>query len=731
MDKIVNPSRREFLKTGATLGAGLTIAFYLPAGAARMVASQGAGKPFAPNAFIRIAPDDTVTVIVKHLEMGQGVNTGLPTLVAEELDVPWENIRVEAAPADAKLYNNLLWGPMQGTGGSTAIANSFEQLRRAGATARAMLIAAAADNWKVDANTLATQDGLVLHRPSGRKASYGQLADKAATMPQPAEVQLKSPKDFKYIGKQFKRTDSKAKSDGSAQFTSDLRLPGQLTALIARPPLFGAKVKRFQADRAKAVPGVRAVVEVPRGVAVIATDFWSAKKGRDALQVEWDETGAERVSSAEQREHYLGLLKQPGMVARNEGDAAKALVQATKKLEATFEFPYLAHTPMEPLNCVVQLKDGGCEIWAGSQSQTGDQATAAKILGLQPEQVQIHTMLAGGSFGRRANPTSDYIAEAVSVAKAASHLNAPIHLMWTREDDIHGGYYRPMFAHVVSGGLDAQGNPTAWSQRLVGQSIIAGTAFESGMVKDGIDVTSVEGASNLAYRIPNLHVELHSPKLGVPVLWWRSVGHTHTAFSTEIFIDELAVAAGKDPYEFRRGLLAQQPRHMSVLELAAAKSDWGKPLAPKSGVRRGRGIAVHESFRSFVAEVAEVSVKPDGSFTVDRVVCAVDCGLAVNPDQIGAQMEGGIGFALSAALHSAITFKDGRVEQSNFNDYPLLRISEMPRVEVHIVPSQAAPTGVGEPGVPPLAPAVANALFAATGKRLRKLPFETAELRSQ
>lgn len=731
MDKIVNPSRREFLKTGATLGAGLTIAFYLPVGAARMMASQGAGKPFAPNAFIRIAPDDTVTVIVKHLEMGQGVNTGLPTLVAEELDIPWENIRVEAAPADAKLYNNLLWGPMQGTGGSTAIANSFEQLRRAGATARAMLIAAAADNWKVAANTLATQDGLVLHRPSGRKASYGQLAEKAATMPQPAEVQLKSPKDFKYIGKQFKRTDSKAKSDGSAQFTSDLLLPGQLTALIARPPLFGAKVKRFKADRAKAVPGVRAVVEVPRGVAVIATDFWSAKKGRDALQVEWDETGAERVSSAEQREHYLGLLKQPGMVARNEGDAAKALVQATKKLEATFEFPYLAHTPMEPLNCVVQLKDGGCEIWAGSQSQTGDQATAARILGLKPEQVQIHTMLAGGSFGRRANPTSDYIAEAVSVAKAASHLNAPIHLMWTREDDIHGGYYRPMFAHVVSGGLDAQGNPTAWSQRLVGQSIIAGTAFESGMVKDGIDVTSVEGASNLAYRIPNLHVELHSPKLGVPVLWWRSVGHTHTAFSTEIFIDELAVAAGKDPYEFRRGLLAQQPRHMSVLELAAAKSDWGKPLAPKSGVRRGRGIAVHESFRSFVAEVAEVSVKPDGSFTVDRVVCAVDCGLAVNPDQIGAQMEGGIGFALSAALHSAITFKDGRVEQSNFNDYPLLRISEMPRVEVHIVPSQAAPTGVGEPGVPPLAPAVANALFAATGKRLRKLPFETAELRSQ
>ena len=730
MDKIINPSRREFLKTGATLGAGLTIAFYLPVGAARMMAGQGAGKPFAPNAFIRIAPDDTVTVIVKHLEMGQGVNTGLPTLVAEELDVPWENIRVEAAPADAKLYNNLAWGPMQGTGGSSAMANSFEQMRRAGATARAMLIAAAADNWKVDANTLTTQDGMVLHRPTGRKTSYGQLAEKAATMPQPAEVQLKSPSNFKYIGKQFKRTDSKAKANGSAQFASDMRLPGQLTALIARPPLFGAKVKRIDSERAKAVPGVRAVVEVPQGVAVVATGFWSARKGREALQIEWDESGGARISSSQQRDQYLALLKQPGKVARHEGDAAKALGQTSKKLESTFEFPYLAHAPMEPLNCVVQLKAGGCEIWAGSQFQTADQATAARILGLQPEQVQIHTMLAGGSFGRRANPTSDYIAEAVSVAKATRHLNAPIHLMWTREDDLRGGYYRPMFVHAISAGLDAQGNPVAWSQRLVGQSITAGTAFEGVMVKDGIDATSVEGASNLAYSIPNLHVELHSPKLGVPVLWWRSVGHTHTAFSTEVFIDELAAAASKDPYEFRRSLLDHQPRHKGVLELAAAKAGWGKPLAPKSGLRRGRGIAVHESFNSFVAEVAEVSVKPDGSFTVDRVVCAVDCGIAVNPDQIWAQMEGGIGFALSTALRSAITFKDGRVEQSNFNDYPLLRISEMPQVEVHIVPSQEAPTGVGEPGVPPLAPAVANALFAATGKRLRKLPFETAELRS-
>ena len=730
MDKIISPSRREFLKAGATLGAGLTIGFYLPTGIAKMMQDQDSGKPFVPNAFIRVAPDDTVTVIVKHLEMGQGVNTGLPTLVAEELDVAWEKIRVEAAPADARLYNNLLFGTMQGTGGSTAMANSFEQMRRAGATARAMVIAAAADNWKVDANTLATRDGMVLHRASGRKASYGKLAEKAATLPLPEDVQLKAPKDFRYIGKQFKRTDSRAKSNGSAQFASDLRLPGQLTALIARPPRFGARLKHVRAEQAQAVPGVRAVAEVPQGVAVVATDFWSAKKGRDALQIDWDESGAARISTAEQREQYLALLKQAGKVASSQGDTTQALAKATKKLEAVYEFPYLAHAPMEPLNCIVRLKDGNCEIWAGSQFQTADQATAARIAGLKPEQVQIHTLFAGGSFGRRANPTSDYIAEAVSVAKAASHLNAPIHLMWTREDDIRGGYYRPMFAHAISGGLDSEGNPVAWNQRIVGQSIAAGTAFESGMVKDGIDMTSVEGASNLAYAIPNLHVELHTPKLGVPVLWWRSVGHTHTAFSTEVFIDELAVAAGKDPYEFRRALLAQHPRHKGVLELAAAKAGWGTPLAPKSGVRRGRGIAVHESFNSFVAEVAEVSVKPDGSFTVDRVVCAVDCGVAVNPDQIGAQMEGGIGFALSAALHSAITFRDGRVEQSNFHDYPLLRISEMPRVEVHIAPSQAAPSGVGEPGVPPLAPAVANALFAATGKRLRKLPFETAELRS-
>ncbi len=727
MDKTLDHGRREFLKAGAALGAGLSIGFYLPSG---MAGKQGAETSFKPNAFIRIAPDGSVTVIVKHLEMGQGVNTGLPTLVAEELDVPWDKIRVESAPANAKLYNNLLWGAMQGTGGSSSMANSFMQLRRAGATARAMLIATAADNWKVNADTLTTRDGMVLHRPSGRKAGYGQLADKAASMPMPTDVALKPSRDFKYIGKHFKRTDTRAKSDGSAQFAGDLKLPGLLTAVLARPPLFGAKVGKVRAEKALAVPGVRAVVEVPQGVAVIARDFWAAKRGRDALQIEWDESAAERVSSAELRQRYLDLLDQPGTVARNEGDAARAFAAAPIKLEARFEFPYLAHAPMEPLNCVVRLKDDSCEIWAGSQSQTSDQTTAARIAGLKPEQVLIHTTLAGGSFGRRANPASDYIAEAVAVARATRQLDAPIRLMWTREDDLRGGYYRPMFVHALRAGLDAQGRPLAWSQRIVGQSILAGSPFESAMVKDGIDMTSVEGAANLAYTIPNLHVDLHSPKVGVPVLWWRSVGHTHTAFATEVFIDELAVAAERDPYLFRRDLLAQQPRLKAVLELVAAKAGWGKPLAEQQGMRRGRGIAVHESFHTFVAEVAEVSVRPDGSFRVDRVVCAVDCGLAVNPDQVRAQMEGGIGFALSAARHSAITLKEGRVEQANFDSYPLLRIGEMPRVEVHIMPSEAAPTGVGEPGVPPLAPAVANALFAATGKRLRRLPFETAELRS-
>jgi isoquinoline 1-oxidoreductase beta subunit len=721
----VSMNRREFLKAGAAAGAGLTLGFYLPgalgqmSGPGKTAGAAAAAASFSPNAFVRIGTDNTVTVLVKHLEMGQGTYTGLPTLVAEELDADWTQVKVEGAPADAKRYNNLLWGEAQGTGGSTAVANSFEQMRKAGATARAMLVAAAADEWKVPAGEITVRRGVVVHSKSGRKANFGQLAAKAAAMPVPTDVKLKEAKDFQYIGKRFARKDTKAKIDGSAQFTIDVKLPGMLTAVVAHPPLFGAKPKSFDAAKAKAIKGVVDIVQIPSGVAVLAADFWTARQGREVLKVEWDETGANKLGSEEILSQYKELAKKPGLVARKEGEADKALSGAAKKLDAAFEFPFLAHAAMEPLNCVVKLDKGACEIWNGEQFQTVDQATIAGIVGLKPDQVKINMLYAGGSFGRRANPHSDYLVEAAQIAKAIGG-RAPVKLQWTREDDMRGGYYRPLYYHTLAAGLDAQGHPIAWRHRIIGQSILAGTAFEGMLVKDGIDATSVEGASNLPYEVPNIVVDLHTTKIGVPVQWWRSVGSTHTAFATETFIDELAAAAGKDPVAFRRGLLAKHPRHLGVLNLAAQKAGWGRAL-PKG---RARGIAVHESFNSFVAEVAEVTVAKDGSFKVDRVVCAVDCGIAVNPDVIRAQMEGGIGYGLSAALHGAITLKNGRVEQSNFNDYVPLRINEMPKIEVHIVPSRENPTGVGEPGVPPIAPAVANALFAATGKRLRNLPLQ-------
>jgi len=715
--RVENESRRQFLKASA----GLTLAVYLPAA----LAAANKAAVLEPNAFVRIGTDDTVTVIVKHIEMGQGTYTGLPTLVAEELDAAWSQIKVEGAPADAKRYNNLFMGPMQLTGGSTAIANSFEQMRRAGATARAMLVAAAAQRWKVAPETITVSQGVVMHKASKRKASFGELAEAAAALPVPApeSVKLKDPKDFVYIGKHVSRKDSKAKINGSAIYTQDMRLPGMLVALVAHPPRFGAKVKSFDASRAKAVKGVADVVEIPSGVAVLARDFWSAKKGRDALSVVWDESAAIKLGSTELELQYRALLGQPGAVARQEGDATVALKGAAKQLTAYFHFPYLAHATMEPMNCVVKLSADGCEIWNGEQAQTMDQGAVAVALGMKPEQIKINMLYAGGSFGRRASTNSDYVVEAVLIAKAING-RAPVKLLWTREDDMRAGYYRPMYLHKLSAGLDAQGKLIAWQQRIVGQSIAAGTALEGFIVKNGVDGSSVEGARNLPYAVPNIMVDLHSPKSGVPVLWWRSVGSTHTAFSTETFIDELAQTAGRDAVEFRRELLAKQPRHLGALELAAGKAGWGKPLAPgKTGEKRGRGIAVHESFHTFVAQVAEVTVKPDGSYSVDRVVCAVDCGIAVNPDVIRAQMEGGIGFGLTAALHGAITLKEGVVEQSNYTDYPLLRMDQMPRVEVHIVASSEKPTGVGEPATPVIAPAVANALFAATGQRLRKLPL--------
>ena len=729
-------SRRVFLKVGAAAGAGLSLGIFTGEAAAQMsgpgktAGVASAGGTFEPNAFLRIGKDNSVTVVVKHLEMGQGTYTGLPTLVAEELDAAWSQVKVVGAPADAKLYNNLFWGEAQGTGGSTAMANAFEQYRQAGAAARAMLVGAAAERWKVGPDSIVVKNGVVSHS-SGKKATFGELADAAAKQPVPGAIKLKDAKDYVYIGKSFPRTDSRAKSTGTAMFTQDVKLPDMLTAVVAHPPRFGAKVKNIDAAGLKDVPGVRYVVEVPSGVAVLAANFWTARKGRDALKIEWDDAPAFKLSSSDILAEYRKLAATPGKPARKDGDAAKALAGAAKTLDAEYEFPYLAHASMEPLNCVVRLDADRCEVWNGEQFQTADRLAVAKTVELKPEQVSLNQLFAGGSFGRRANPQSDYVVEAAAIAKGLAtqgKLGVPVKLVWTREDDMKGGYYRPAYLHTFKAGLDASGNVAGWQHRIVGQSILVGTPFESMMVKDGIDRTSVEGASTLPYVIADLTVELHSPTVGVPVQWWRSVGSTHTAFATESFVDELATAAGKDPVAFRKALLAKHPKHAEVLALAAEKAGWGTPLAPAkvAGARRGRGVAVHESFNTTVAQVAEVTVKPDNKFTVDRVVCAVNCGLAVNPDVIRAQMEGGIGFGLSAALYGAITLKDGMVEQSNFHDYPVLRINEMPAVEVHIVASTDKPTGVGEPGVPPIAPAVANAIAAATGKRLRKLPLSLA-----
>ena len=719
----VQPSRRQFLKAGAVAGAGLVIGFHVPVKAVK--GATLAKGDFTPNAFVRIAPDSSVTVISKHIEFGQGTYTGLATIVAEELDASWEQIRVESAPSDPKVYNNLSWGSFQGTGGSSAIANSFEQLRQAGAGARAMLVAAAAQAWGVPAREISVENGVVSHGASGRQASFGDLAERAATLEPPQEVALKNPGDFKLIGTSPQRADSRAKSRGEAMFTIDMRLPGMLTAVIARPPRFGGKVKSLDATAAKAVKGVTDVVEIPRGVAVLAENFWAAKTGRNALVITWDDSQAETRSSDQIMAEYKELAKKPGTVARQDGDAPAAMAGAAKVLEADFEYPYLAHAPMEPLDCVVRLGADGCEIWTGSQLQTGDHLAAAAITGLPQEMIKIHTLLAGGSFGRRATPDSDMVSEAVTVAKAIEG-RAPVKVIWTREDDIQGGRYRPMYYHTIRGGLDADGNIVGWEHRIVGQSIVQGTPFEGGLVKNGVDQTSVEGANNLPYAIPNVSVDLHSPSSSVPVLWWRAVGSTHTAYTIETFIDELAFAAGKDPVEFRMAMLANHPRHRAVLELAAEKAGWGTAL-PQG---KGRGIAVHESFDSFVAQTAEVSIGDGGQIKVDRVVCAVDCGLPINPDVIRAQMEGGIGYGLGAILHNAINLEEGRVAQSNFHDYLPLRIEEMPEVEVHIVPSTAAPTGVGEPGTPPIGPAVANAVFAATGRRIRSLPFALHDLGS-
>jgi isoquinoline 1-oxidoreductase subunit beta len=633
-------------------------------------------------------------------------------MVAEELDCDWSKVRSELAPA-APEYAHTGFG-MQMTGGSSSVWNSYDQLRLAGAQARAMLVQAAAAQWKVDASQLRTQNGFVLG-PGGKKLSYGQLAEAAAKLPVPQNVKVKDPKDFKVIGKPTRRLDSADKSSGKAIFGLDVKRPNLHTALVAHAPVFGAKVKSFNADKVKTVPGVTHVVETSNGVAVVGKTFWSARNGREALQVDWDLGPNAALSTDELSKRFRETAKTAGKVAKK-ADNGEAMKGAARTLVAEYEVPFLAHAAMEPLNCTVEARPDGAELWVGSQFQTVDQAAAAKALGLKPEQVKLHTMMAGGGFGRRANPASDYVVEACEIAR---FTKVPVKVVWTREDDIRGGYYRPMYVHRVEAGLDGQGKLVAWNHTIVGPSIIAGTAFEPMMMKDGIDPTSVEGVADTPYAIPNMQVQLHTLNVGVPVLWWRSVGHSHTAFVMETMIDELAAEAKQDPVAFRRALLVNQPRVLRVLDLAASKAGWG--TAPSKGT--ARGIAVHESFGSVCAQVAEVSLEGD-RVRVRRVVAAFDCGRVVNPLTVEAQVQSAIAFGLSGAMYGRISFKDGRVEQSNFHDYQVLRIDEMPRVEVHLVPGGDKPTGVGEPGTPPVAPAVANALFALTGKRVRVLPLE-------
>jgi isoquinoline 1-oxidoreductase beta subunit len=725
-------SRREFLRLTTIAGSGLTLAAVLPtrsSAAGLDVPAGSAGQSPLLTPFVHIDSDNTVTVICKHLEMGQGVWTGLSAVAAEELDASWSQVRAEHAPAQVPTYGNLAFGPngaMQGTGGSTAMANSWDQLRQAGATARAMLVQAAAKRWNVAATEITVSEGVVAHK-SGKKASFGELASSAGKLPVPRDVQLKDSSQFKLIGQEkLPRLDSRAKSTGQQQFAIDVMLPDMATAVVARPPRFGARVASFDATQARAIPGVLDVVQIPRGVAVIGRDLWSAKMGRQALQISWDESGAEKRGSEQLWQEYKRLSRGSDLVVvENRGDVEGGLKNAAHLIEAEFEFPYLAHAPMEPLTAVCKLSPIHCEIWAGCQFQTVDQANAARIAGLQPSQVVINTLAAGGSFGRRANAESDYISEVVSIAKATDG-KYPVRLIWTREDDITGGRYRPMNYHRISAALDSSGKLVAFKQTLVGQSILAATPMAA-MMKSGVDPTAVEGCAPEQYAIESAQVQWAPAKVGVPVLWWRSVGHTHTAFSKEVIIDELAEAAGRDPVEFRLALLDQQPRLAGALRLVADKAGWDKPFP--TGAGRGRGIAVQQSFGTVVAHVAEVTVTGN-TIKVDRVVSAVDCGVAVNPDIIRAQIQGAVGFGLGAALYGKVTLTDGRIDQSNFHQYRVLRINEMPRVEVHIVPSTNHPSGVGEPGTPPIAPAVANAVRAATGVKLRKLPFDLEAARA-
>jgi len=709
----VSLSRRGFL-AGTAVGTGaLVLHFQIP-----RFARAGGGKAAAAqlippaNAFLRIDPDSTVTVVLAHSEMGQGIWTGLAMLIAEELDCDWSKVRSEHAPA-APVYGHPMM-MLQMTGGSSSTNGEFERYRLVGAAAKDMLVRAAAARWKTKPAKVKAAAGVLAF--GKQTLTYGDVAADAMKLAPPTKVTLKQPKDWKLIGTKVKRIDTPEKITGTAQFGMDVQFPGLRTAVVLRPPAFGATLVKYDAAAALKIDGVEQVVPTATGVAVVAKHFWAAKLGRDALVAEWSDP-VDAVSTDTLMASFRDTAQKPGSIVADDGKASDAIAGASKQLTLVYEVPYLAHAPMEPLNCTVKIDGDAAEIWTGTQFQTVDQGAACAILGMKPDKVTLHTTFLGGGFGRRANPASDFVSEAVMVAKAAG---VPVKTVWTREDDIRGGYYRPAYVHRVQIGADDKGNVAGWDHVVVGQSILAGTPFEAFAVHNGVDATSVEGLAGSPYLagVKAKRVSLHSPKTSVPVLWWRSVGNTHTAFAMECTIDELAHLAGQDPLAYRLALLAKEPRWTATLQLCADKAGWG--TAPPDG--RARGLAIHESFGSIVAECAEVSID-HGRIKVHAVTAAVDCGTAVNPMGIEAQVQGAVAYGLSAALHGKLTLDGGKVVESNFHDYQVLRMFEMPRVDVHIIQSGAPMGGIGEPATAPIAPAVANAVFALTGQRLRTLPF--------
>lgn len=723
-DAATSLPRRSFLKLVGASGLALGAFPHLAVAQGDVAAVKGLAHSQQPSAFVHIATSGEVTVTINRLEFGQGVQTGLPMILAEELDADWSLVRSRNGSSDAA-YLDPMFG-IHLTGGSHSIKNSYMQYRELGARSRAMLLSAAATRWGVDVQTLSTRSGAVIG-PQGRKARYGELAEAAMAQPVPTQVTLKDPKDFRLIGRPTTRLDARAKSSGRQAFGIDTALPGQLTAVVAHPPVFGAKLTSVDDAAARAVPGVKAVLRIPvdrggEGVAVVAQGYWPAKMGRDALKLQWDTAGVEKVDTERMLAQYREVAAQPGPRAFD-ADMAP-LADAPHRIEAEFVFPFLAHAPMEPLNCTVKLSNARAELWVGSQSPGLDATAAARVLDLHPDQVTVHVQTAGGGFGRRFVGTSDYVVEACAVATAAraAGLDAAVRTLWSREDDIKGGYYRPMHLHRASIGFDERGNVLAWDHVLVGQSILAGTVFEPFQVKNGIDASTTEGMHK-PYDLP-MRLTVHHPKVNVPVLWWRSVGSTHTAYVMETLLDDIARATKQDPVAYRMRLFGDKhPRHRAALQLAVDRSGYGKK---QLAAGRAWGVAVHESFDSMVAYVVEASVQ-DGQPKLHRVTAGVHCNLAVNPRSVEAQVQGAALMGLSMCLPgAAITLKDGEVQQSNFGDFAVPRITDMPQMAVHIVPSVDPPTGMGEPGLPPLAPAFANAIASLTGKPMRQMPFKLA-----